>query len=100
MLSLCLLLFARFLHLSFCPPQPPKESCSCCCCGTSTDDVENGELTGEQACCTPAMELVCAHPAVQIAVIQKTPVIAVLMIVTAVLKSKSTPAHAVVVDCL
>eukprot|EP00547_Thalassionema_nitzschioides_P000815 CAMPEP_0194200192 /NCGR_PEP_ID=MMETSP0156-20130528/902_1 /TAXON_ID=33649 /ORGANISM="Thalassionema nitzschioides, Strain L26-B" /LENGTH=529 /DNA_ID=CAMNT_0038925159 /DNA_START=44 /DNA_END=1633 /DNA_ORIENTATION=+ len=52
MFVLCILMFARFLHLLFCPPQPPKQSCSCCCCSASTDDVQNGTLTKDQACCT------------------------------------------------
>lgn len=55
MFFLCILMFARFIHLLFCPPQPPKRSCSCCCCSASTDDARNGTLTKEQACCT------CCH---------------------------------------
>lgn len=49
---LCILMFARFLHLSFCPPKPPQLMCSCCCCGLSTDDVVNGNVSSKQACCT------------------------------------------------
>lgn len=49
---LCILMFARFLRLAFCPPQHPAPKCSCCCCGLSTDDVKNGNISSTQACCT------------------------------------------------
>jgi hypothetical protein len=49
---LCIFVFARFIHLAFCPPQIPDPMCSCCCCGLSTDDVKNGNVSAEQACCT------------------------------------------------
>eukprot|EP00545_Synedropsis_sp_CCMP1620_P000407 CAMPEP_0119015212 /NCGR_PEP_ID=MMETSP1176-20130426/10617_1 /TAXON_ID=265551 /ORGANISM="Synedropsis recta cf, Strain CCMP1620" /LENGTH=555 /DNA_ID=CAMNT_0006968485 /DNA_START=29 /DNA_END=1696 /DNA_ORIENTATION=- len=49
---LCVLMMVRFLHLSFFPPQAPHMACSCCCCGLSTDDVQSGNVTSKQACCT------------------------------------------------
>ena len=49
---LCILMLARFLHLACCPHEPPQASCSCCCCGLSTEDVQEGNITAKQACCT------------------------------------------------